>query len=86
MKLKLASKKEFISNILSPISNLNDKTVLKIEKDKISSITASNDATLILYSETSIEAESERSINIPDIKKFARVLECIGQFCIDVLG
>ena len=77
MKLKLASKKEFISNILSPISNLNDKTVLKIEKDKISSITASNDATLILYSETSIEAESERSINIPDIKKFARVLECV---------
>ena len=34
MKLKLASKKEFISNILSPISNLNDKTVLKIENDK----------------------------------------------------
>lgn len=84
MKLKLASKKEFVSNVLSPISNLNDKTILKIEKDKISSITASNDATLILYSETQTEADSERSINIPDIKKFVRVLECVDTDSIDL--
>jgi len=84
MKLKLASKKEFIGNVLGPISNLNDKTILKIEKDKISSITASNDATLILYSETPTEADADKSINIPDIKKFVRVLDCVDSETIDL--
>lgn len=77
MKLQIKSKKDFISNVLGPISNLNDKTVIKIEKDKITSLTASNDATLILYSETQGGSDAERSINIPDIKKLTRVLECI---------
>jgi hypothetical protein len=77
MKLKIASKKDFIANILGPISNLNDKVVLKVEKDKISSLTASTDATLVLYSETESECEGDKSINIPDIKKLVRVLECV---------
>ena len=73
MKLQIKSKKDFISNVLGPISNLNDKTIIKIEKDKITSLTASSDATLILYSETQSVSNSERSINIPDIKK----LKCL---------
>lgn len=77
MKLNIKSKKDFIGNVLGPVSNLNDKAVLKIEKDKVSSLTAASDATLILYSETKFETESERSINIPDIKKLVRVLECV---------
>jgi len=77
MKLKIDNKKDFIGNVLGPISNLNDKTVIKVEKNKMSSITASNDATLVLYSETDVEADSDKSINIPDIKKLVRVLECV---------
>ena len=77
MKLKIKSKKDFIGNVLGPISNLNDKTIIKIEKDKLSSLTTSSDATLVLYSETKTEAEADRNINIPDIKKFIRVLECV---------
>lgn len=84
MRLKVASKKEFVSNVLGPISSLNDKTILKIEKDKISSITASNDATLILYSETVTDCDSEKSINIPDIKKFVRVLDCVDTDSIEL--
>lgn len=77
MKLKVENKKDFISNVLNPVSNLNDKTIVKIENNKLSSITASNDATLVLYTETDIECDENRSINIPDIKKLVRVMECV---------
>ena len=84
MKLQIKSKKDFISNVLGPISNLNDKTIIKIEKDKITSLTASSDATLVLYSETQSVSDAERSINIPDIKKLTRVLECIDVDALDL--
>jgi len=77
MKLKLQSKKDFVNDVLNPISNLNDKTVLKIEKDKITSLTASTDATLVLYSETKTQAESDKLVNVPDIKKLIRVIDCV---------
>ena len=84
MKLSIPNKKDFISNVLNPVSNLNDKTIIKIEKNKISSITASNDATLVLYSETEVNIDAERSINIPDIKKLVRVLECVDTEHLDL--
>ena len=84
MKLKIESKKDFVANVLGPISNLNDKTVIKVEKNKISSITASNDATLVLYSETDVGCDFEKNINIPDIKKFVRVLECVECDTVDL--
>lgn len=84
MKLKIDSKKDFISNVLGPVSNLNDKTIIKLEKNKISSITASNDATLVLYSETEVACDFQKSINIPDIKKFVRVLECVDNDTVEL--
>ena len=84
MKLQIKSKKDFISNVLGPISNLNDKSIIKIDKDKISSLTASSDATLVLYSETIGISDTERSLNIPDIKKLTRVLECIDVDTLDL--
>lgn len=84
MKLSIPNKKDFISNVLNPVSNLNDKTIIKIEKNKISSITASNDATLVLYSETEVNIDADRSINIPDIKKLVRVLECVDTEHLDL--
>lgn len=84
MKLTIDSKKDFVGNVLGPISNLNDKTIIKMEKNKLSSITASSDATLILYSETDINCDFEKNVNIPDIKKFVRVLECVEDDTIDI--
>ena len=79
MKLKIANKKDFISNVLSPISNLNDKAILKTDKFKLTSLTASSDATLILYLETNVDCDGDKSINIPDVKKLVRVLECVDK-------
>ena len=84
MKLTIENKKDFVGNVLGPISNLNDKTIIKIEKNKLSSITASSDATLILYSETDVNCDFEKNVNIPDIKKFVRVLECVEDDAIDI--
>lgn len=77
MKLKISNRKDFISNVLSPISNLNDSAIIKVEKNVISNITASQDATLILYTESICECDDSRNLNIPDVKKFIRVLECV---------
>ena len=34
MKLSIPNKKDFISNVLNPVSNLNDKTIIKdLKKD-----------------------------------------------------
>lgn len=84
MKLKIDSKKDFVSNVLTPISFLNEKTILKIEKNKISSITAANDATLILYSETQADCDFDKNLNIPDIKKLTRVLETVDSDSLNI--
>jgi len=84
MKLKIKNRKEFLSNVLNPISNLSDSTVIKVEKNKLSNITASQDATLVLYSETECEADGEKSLNIGDIKKLVRVIECVDGEEIDL--
>lgn len=84
MKVSIKSKKDFISNVLNPISSLNDKSIIKIEKSKISSVTASNDSTLVLYLETPVESDGDRNVNIPDIKKLIRVLDCIEDESVDI--
>lgn len=79
MNLKIKNRKDFIANVLGPISSINDTTIIKVEKDKLTNLTASQDATLVLYCETDCVADGERNLNIPDIKKLVRVLECADQ-------
>jgi len=84
MKLFLESRKDFVSNILDPISNINESTILSVEKDKIISLTSSTDQTLVLFTETPIKSEEARNLNIPDVKKFTRVLDCIQTVSADL--
>ena len=79
--LKIKNKKDFISNFLGPISNLNDMCVLKVTSNNISCTIASADATIVckadLECEIDIGSEEGITLNIPDIKKLVRVLEII---------
>lgn len=77
MKLVIQNKKQFISNILGAASSISDRATLRVEKDKISTILASNDQTLVLYAELLSSAESEARLNVPDLKKFIRVLDSV---------
>lgn len=77
MKLLLKNRKQFIDNLLDPISNLNTTGTVKIEKEAISSLTSSSDSTLILYARIVTETDAVMNLNLPDIKKLIRVMDCI---------
>ena len=74
--LKIKNKKDFVTNFLSPVSNLNDMAVLKILGNNIECIIASSDSTIVTHATFEIETdiEEETRLNIPDLKKLIRVL------------
>ncbi len=78
MKLTVNNKKDFINSLLGSISNLNDSCVLKVEDGKISATLASTDSTLFLFADIPAQLDGSKTINIPDVKKFVRVLESVN--------
>ena len=75
--MTLKFKKNQIEKFLNSISKINDQCIMKVEKDQVSTIVTSADNTLILYSILNHSNEFERSLNIPDLKKLNRVIDCI---------
>jgi len=77
--LKLKNKKDFVSNFLGPISNLNDMCVIKINNNNITCTIAAADSTVVCKSDLECETDiaNEVILNIPDIKKLIRVLEIV---------
>lgn len=77
--LKIKNKKDFVTNFLGPVSNLNDMAVLKITNGNIECIIASADSTIVTHATFEIETDitEETRLNIPDIKKLIRVLSII---------
>ena len=77
--LKIKNKKDFVSNFLVPVSNLNDACILSIDGSRINCTLSSADATIVCR--TSIEIETDladkTTLNLPDIKKLVRVLDII---------
>ena len=78
MNLTVKNKREFISNFLGSISTLNDTCVLKIENDVLVTTLMSSDTTLALYAETPVKCDGSKNLNIPDLKKFMRVLDSVN--------
>ena len=78
--LKIKNKRDFISNFLAPVSNLNDNCILKLTSNNLSCLLASSDATVVCKADIEIESDisGETNLNIPDIKKFVRVLEILN--------
>jgi hypothetical protein len=74
--LQIKNRDEFLK-YLDSLSKINESAILTIKKDKIESLVASPDNTLILYSEYSSKSDFEDSINIPDLKKLSRVIDTI---------
>jgi hypothetical protein len=77
--LKIKNKKDFVSNFLGPVSNLNDASILSIDDNKISCTLASADATIVCRSMIDVETDLKNGtkLNLPDIKKLVRVLDII---------
>ena len=76
--LKIKNKKDFVSNFLKPISNLNDACILSLKDNLLTCTLASADATIVSKSTIKVETDlKESKLNLPDIQKLIRVLEII---------
>ena len=77
--LKVKDKKDFVSNFLVPVSNINDACILSIEDNNITCTLASSDATIVCKTSITIDTDlnSGTKLNLPDIKKIIRVLDII---------
>tara|TARA_R100001082_G_scaffold60324_1_gene33527 strand:- start:1086 stop:1811 length:726 start_codon:yes stop_codon:yes gene_type:complete len=76
-QLEVANKSEFLK-LLDAISKINDSgVILDIKEDRISSLVASIDNTLILCSEYKADVGFTDTINVPDVKKLRNVLDTI---------
>ena len=85
MILKVDDREKFLNNFLTPLSRVADSAVIKVNKDKITSLLSTSDNTVIVYSEYSVpENQSIKTLNIPDLKKLCRVVSCIEDKNIDL--
>jgi DNA polymerase III sliding clamp (beta) subunit (PCNA family) len=80
MELKLA-KKDFADNFLNIISKAVDVACVKVTKDGLYVLCNKPDTSIILLGKynTSINIDKELSLNIGDIKKLLRVIDCIEE-------
>jgi len=87
MNLTITDKDKFLNNFISPLSKIADAAVLRVTKGKISSIVSAGDNTIIVSSEYSDDkVDCDKILNVPDLKKFVRVISCIDEpsFSLDI--
>lgn len=87
MNLTITNKKNFIEKFLVPLNKLNENIILRVGSDKISSTVSTNDGVLILHCVYNIETDIEEScnLNIPNISKLIKVLQCIESDDIELI-
>ena len=80
MELKLV-KKDFADNFLSVIGKAVDVASVKVNKDGLYVVCNKPDTSIILLGKYNypVEIEQETSLNIGDIKKLLRVIDCIEE-------
>jgi len=80
MQLNITNKEDFLNNFLTPLSKVTDSAVLNIQQGSVTSLIATNDNTVIVNAKYTDESITTiKTLNIPDIKKFCRILQCIDQ-------
>jgi len=77
MELIISNKDRFCNKFLSPITRIGEMAILSIKSNTISSLNKTADNNIILYAETALENASDVNLNIPDVKKLIKILECI---------
>ena len=87
IKLKIDNKQSLINNFLSPVSKLTENAVIKVRNNEITSLSTSNDGTLIVNCTLPQSNDISETIflNVPDINKFIKVVGCITDESIELL-
>lgn len=77
MELIISNKDRFCNKFLSPITRVGEMAILSIKSNTISSLNKTADNNIILYAESKLENTEDVNLNIPDIKKLIKILECV---------
>jgi len=80
MTLNITDKDRFINDFLTPVSRVAESAVLNVQPGSITTLIATGDNTIVInaqYNDESIDVT--RTLNVPDIKKFCRILSCIDE-------
>jgi len=82
------NKKEIVSKFLTPISKITEKCILTAQQNHISALTNVDDGSIILYAKyitsTQLPEGTVLQLNVPDVKKLGRMLECIDTDTIEI--
>lgn len=70
---------EFNTNFLSLVAKISDSITLKVMHDRVYSISSSNDNTIVVLSTFKQQNDETNVLNIPDINRLARTLNCIPE-------
>ena len=76
-ELKIKNRNEFL-RYLDSVSRINDSAIFEITPTGMCCLVSSIDNTLILLSEFKSDFDITTTINVPDIKKFQRVIDTLN--------
>jgi len=73
------NKESFVQKFLTPISKLADNVSISIDDDQVYATCASQDGSVVLLAsyKTDTAVRGIPRINLPDVKKFVRLLDCV---------
>lgn len=80
MILKINNKSDFVSNFLSPLHKVGDSCICKVTPEGITSLIATECKTVVLYGSYSQNLDVDEdgtTLNIPDLGRLIRILQCI---------
>ena len=80
--IKIPINKQTLIKFLTPVSRLGDKSIVKLYKDTIYTLTTSADNNIILYASSNLGTEINQNIiklNIADVKKLIRAVDCFEE-------
>jgi len=79
VNINVPDRKLFLNGFLAPLSKINDSCVINVADDGFSSVVTTTDASVILHSAYNCDVNIDNilKLNISDIKKIIKAIECI---------
>ena len=86
MILPILNRPDFVSKFLLPVSKISNSAVFKISEKGISTLLSAADNTVILYGKynSELDVQDDMSVNLPELSRLVRVLQCIDHDAVDL--
>lgn len=68
---------DFVNNFLGSISKVVDDCIIKIKENKLVCLSSTSDGTLIQLVQHKCKNKFEQVLNIPDVKRLHKIINCI---------